>query len=73
MREPRSKQVTFVVQKDLCLVNKPPKRRGVNDPIPVTLVLSARGRRRFVNQPAPTRRRVAGIGSKVKILIQNAH
>ena len=60
-----------MVQKDLRLVDKPPERGGVDDPVPVALVFRACGRWCFIEKPPPTFCRVAGVRSKVTILNQN--
>jgi hypothetical protein len=41
MRQAGSKQITFVVYEDLSLVFKPPKSRGVNDTVAVSLEVGA--------------------------------
>ena len=46
VREPRAKQIAFVVQKHLCFVDQPPECGGVHDAVTVTLESIARGRRR---------------------------
>ena len=47
MRQPGAKQVAFVVQEHLRLVDQAPKRRAVHDAVAVALVVGARGRRRL--------------------------
>ncbi len=37
VRHPGSKQVTFVVEENLCLVNQAPERRAVNNAVAITL------------------------------------
>ena len=58
------KQVTLVVQKNLGLVDQAPKRRAVDDPVPIALEVGARRCNRL-GVPAPTRkRRITGINGQ---------
>jgi hypothetical protein len=41
MSQTRPKKIAFVIDEDLRLVLKPPKRRRVNDPISVPLKLAS--------------------------------
>ena len=57
MRQACAKQITFVIQKNLCFVNQAPKRRGMHNPIPIPLVIgSRRGDRLWQSAPARLRR-----------------
>ena len=67
MRHPRAKQVAFVVDEHLRLVDQPPERGGMNDAVTVSLEFVARGRgRRGVKAPA-RRGRVAGVGRELAL------
>ena len=48
MREAGSKQVAFVIEEHLRLVDQPPERGGMHDAIPIALVFGAGRRGRFV-------------------------
>ena len=41
MREAGAKEVAFVVDEDLCLVNQAPESGGMNNPIPIPLKIAA--------------------------------
>ena len=40
VRQPGPVQIPLVVDEDLCLVNEPPERGAVDDPVPVPLELA---------------------------------
>jgi len=66
----RTEQVALVVEKNLRLVDQPPKRRGVHDPVPITLVFGSRWCRCFWVAPPLGRGRVAGVRRQIKGQIQ---
>jgi hypothetical protein len=67
VREPRAKQVAFVINEDLRLVFETAERRGVNDPIAIALEFGARARRLFL-EPAPARfSGMRGIGGEMRL------
>ena len=70
MREPRAKQISLVVQKNLGLVNQPTECRRMHDAVTVTLVVVARGRCRLRVAAPARKRRVAGIARQRRALGQ---
>jgi len=64
MGQPGSKQVTFMVQEDLRLVDQAPESGGMHDAVAVALVLGS-GRRRLLGmKPAARPRGIAGMTSQ---------
>ena len=59
--EAGAKMVSVVGDKDLGLVGEPPKRRGVDDAVPIALELASRRRGRLGDEPAGRTRRVGGV------------
>src|SRR5690606_22677586 len=64
VRQPCAKQVAFMIEEDLGLVDEAAKRRRMDDAVAVTLVVVARGRRRLAAPTSPRCRRVAGPNRK---------
>ena len=61
MRQPRAKQVSLMVHKDLGFVNQTPEGRRVNNAIAVALKITARGCSGFFMATSAAALRIAGI------------
>ena len=65
MREAGAKEVAFVVDEHLCLVNQAPESGGMNNPIPIPLKRGP-GRRRLLKKASPPAGlRQTGVGLKL--------
>jgi len=61
-----SKQIAFVVQKNLRFVDQSSKGTGVNDAVSVSLKIISRGCILFIQTPASGSQRIAGKGREDK-------
>jgi hypothetical protein len=62
MGETGAVEIAFVVDEDLGLVHEPPEGGGMDDPVPVPVVLVAIGRRGLGETAAVGLVRVDGVG-----------
>ena len=61
---PGTKEVAFMVEKHLCLVDQPSKRGGVHDAVPIALKVISRGCAWLGVAPATAAGVVAGVTSQ---------